>query len=270
MKRILAILMILAMVISLSACGNEEYDGINQPSSSGDTTAAATGDTDSQSAHVPEVTDTSDDNGEPVEDGPQEETAPEEPAEEVVNQSSILVAYFSRVGNTDWEDGVDAVSSASINIRNGEFYGNAQLLAQFAQEVTGGDLFLIETVEKYPSAYRATTDKAADEQDNDARPELASHVENMDGYDTVILIYPNWWGTLPQAVMTFLEEYDFSGKTILPLCTHEGSRMGSSEKDIKKLCPDVTLLDGLDIRGSKAPTAQDDVEKWINKSGILG
>lgn len=265
MKRILAILMVLAMVISLSACGNDEYDGMNQSSSSGDTTAATTGDTDYQSAHVPEVTDASDDNGEPVEYDSQDV-----PDEEAVNQSNILVAYFSRVGNTDWEDGVDAVSSASINIRNGEFYGNAQLLAQFAQEVTGGDLFLIETVEKYPSAYRATTDKAADEQDDDARPELASHVENMDGYDTIILIYPNWWGTLPQAVMTFLEEYDFSGKTILPLCTHEGSRMGSSEKDIKKLCPDAILLGGLDIRGSKAPKAKDDVEKWINKSGILG
>lgn len=265
MKRILAILMILAMVISLSACGSEDSDGINQPSSTGGTTAATTDDSEPQSDPVPEVADISYDNGEPTEDDTQDE-----PSEEVANQSNILVAYFSRVGNTEWEDGVDAVSSASINVRNGEFYGNAQLLAQFAQEVTSGDLFLIETVEKYPSAYRATTDKAADEQDDDARPELASYVENMDGYDTVILIYPNWWGTLPQAVMTFLEEYDFSGKTILPLCTHEGSRMGSSEKDIKKLCPDAILLDGLDIRGSKAPKAQDDVEKWINKSGILG
>ena len=262
MKRILAILIVLAMVISLSACGNGNNDDVDQSSSTDITTAATTDDNAPQSGDAPETS--------PDETEPQDKPSADEPAEGVAAQSNILVAYFSRVGNTDWEDGVDAVSSASINIRNGEFYGNAQLLAQFAQEVTGGDLFLIETVEKYPSAYRATTDKAADEQDDDARPELASHVENMDGYDTVILIYPNWWGTLPQAVMTFLEEYDFSGKTILPLCTHEGSRMGSSERDIKKLCPDAILLGGLDVRGSKAPSAQDDVEKWINKSGILG
>ena len=181
----------------------------------------------------------------------------------------ILVAYFSRVGNTIWEDGVDAVSSASINIQNGEFYGNAQLLAQMAQQITGGDLFLIQTVESYPSGYRDTTDKASVEQSNNARPALASHVKNMEQYDTIVLIYPNWWGTLPMPLYTFLEEYDFSGKTILPLCTHEGSRMGSSVSAIGQICPGATLLNGLDIRGSSAPSAQSDVEAWINNSGIL-
>ena len=181
----------------------------------------------------------------------------------------ILVAYFSRVGNTIWEDGVDAVSSASINIQNGEFYGNAQLLAQMAQQITGGDLFLIQTVESYPSGYRDTTDKASVEQSNNARPALASHVKNMEQYDTIVLIYPNWWGTLPMPLYTFLEEYDFSGKTILPLCTHEGSRMGSSVSAIAQLCPGATLLNGLDIRGSSAPSAQSEVEAWINNSGIL-
>lgn len=81
--------------------------------------------------------------------------------------------------------------------------------------------------------------------------------------------YPNWWGTLPQPVFTFLEEYDFSGKTILPLCTNEGSRLGQSESDIASICPDAQLLDGLSVRGSDAGSAQTEVEEWIGNSGIL-
>ena len=189
---------------------------------------------------------------------------------EPTGESNILVAYFSRVGNTVWEDGVDAIASASLNVQNGDYIGNAEYLAKMAQEVTGGDLFLIQTEETYPSDYRQTTDVASSEQAENARPALASHVENMDSYDTIVLIYPNWWGTLPQALFTFLEEYDFSGKTILPLCTHEGSRMGSSERAIAELCPGATLLDGLAVRGSSAPSAQADVEEWITGSGILG
>ena len=178
-------------------------------------------------------------------------------------ERNILIAYFSRVGNMNFDENIDAVTSASVNIDGSNVSGNAQLLAEMAQKVTGGDLFFIETVEKYPSDYRGTTDQAKIEQNDDARPELLSHVENMDAYDVVILIYPNWWGTLPQPVFTFLEEYDFSGKTILPLCTHEGSRLGRSESDIASICPDAQLLDGLSVRGSDAASAQTEVEEWI-------
>lgn len=189
--------------------------------------------------------------------------------ESTATGSNILVAYFSRVGNTDFEEDVDAFTSASLNGEWGAPAGNAELLAGMAQEVTGGDLFLIETVDKYPSDYGETTDVVAQEQDDNARPLLASHVENIDQYDTVSLIYPNWWGTLPQAVFTFLEEYDFSGKTILPLCTHEGSGMGRSEMDIAELAPDAQLLEGLAVRGSAAADAQEDVAEWIENSGIM-
>lgn len=102
-----------------------------------------------------------------------------------------------------------------------------------------------------------------------ARPLLASHVENMDQYDTVILIYPNWWGTIPQTLFTFLEEYDFSGKTILPLCTNEGSGMGRSEEDIAEVVPDALLLEGLPVRGSAAADSREDVAEWIENSGIM-
>ena len=197
------------------------------------------------------------------------ETVDNSNTEQPAESGKILIAYFSRVGNTNWESGVDAVASASLNVENGDFVGNAEILAKMAQQATGGDLFLIQTANTYPSDYRQTTDKAKEEQNNNARPALSSHVNNMDAYDTIILIYPNWWGTLPQPLFTFLEEYDFSGKTILPLCTHAGSSMGSSERDISRLCPNATLLDGLAVAGSGVNSAQSSVESWISNSGIL-
>ena len=249
MKKFIAILLVMLMLLSLSACGSK---------SSKDT---PTGNQSSVSAQ------------EPASSPAEEENDVENPSSEDDAEygSSILVAYFSRSGNTVWEDGVDAVTSASINVmQDGQFAGNAELLAGMARQVTGGDLFLIQTEDTYPSGYRDTTDLAKVEQNNGVRPALASHVENMDQYDTIVLVYPNWWGNLPQALYTFLEEYDFSGKTILPLCTHEGSRMGSTERTIASLCPDATLMDGLAVRGGSAAGAQSDVETWINNSGILG
>ncbi|MCH5185421.1 MAG: flavodoxin [Oscillospiraceae bacterium] len=258
MKKIIAIPLVLAVIMSMASCGNNNDNaGREQPTASVPTETVST----EQFTPIAETDSTTDDGGTAV--------ASETPEEQAENGSNILVAYFSRVGNTDWEDGVDAVSSASIIEENGEFVGNAEVLAEMAQQMTGGDLFLIETTEKYPSDYRKTTDVAKEEQNKDARPELASHVDNMDAYDTVVLVYPNWWGTLPQPLFTFLEEYDFSEKTILPLCTHGGSRMGSSEKDIADLCPDAKLLSGLAVSGSSAASSKSEVEKWISNSGIL-
>lgn len=252
MKKRFTALVILAMIFTMTTCGNKNDNEIsqqNQPS-------AATDDASDSSGTVRDLQDDLAETDSAQQDDP-------------VQGSNILVAYFSRVGNTVWEDGVDAVTSASLNVENSEFVGNAEYLARVAQEATGGDLFLIQTEETYPSDYRETTNVATEEQNDNARPALASHVENMDQYDTIVLIYPNWWGTLPQPLFTFLEEYDFSGKTILPLCTHEGSRMGRSEIAITELCPDAILLDGLAVRGSNASSAQSDVETWISNSGIL-
>lgn len=251
MKRIVPLLLMLLLAFSLSACGNSNENAESPGSTLSDESM--------QTSSPSEPPASANASG--------EESTASQPTEE--SGSNILVAYFSRVGNTDFEEGVDAVASASLNLEGDTLVGNAEVLARMAQEETGGDLFLIETVEKYPSDYDETTDVAAEEQDRDARPELASHVENMDQYDTVILIYPNWWGTLPQSLFTFLEEYDFSGKTILPLCTHAGSRMGRSEQDIAGLCPDATLLEGLAVSGSSVNEASADVAEWITNSGIL-
>ena len=269
MKKFTAILLTMVMILSLAACGSDSSEdtrtesqppvSVQEPTDTPDTPAEAEDENDAET---------------PSEDNePQEDSDTQAPATEIDTEgsSNILVAYFSRSGNTVWEDGVDAVTSASINVmEDGEFAGNAELLAGMAQQITGGNLFLIQTVNSYPSDYRETTDVAANEQDDDTRPELASHVENMEQYDTVVLVYPVWWGILPQPLVTFLEEYDFSGKTILPLCTHEGSRMGRTEQAIASLCPDATLLDGLAVRGGSAASAQSDVEAWLNSSGILG
>jgi len=199
-------------------------------------------------------------------DTPDTESVTEENTD--TQSSNILIAYFSRVGNTDFDSNIDATTSASININGSNFIGNCEVVAEFIQEQTGGDIFFIQTEEKYPSDYRATTDQASIEQTNNARPTLISSIENMDNYDTVVLIYPNWWGTLPQPLFTFLETYDFSGKTILPICTHEGSGLGSSARDIALICPDAELLDGLAIRGSNAASSQSAIEEWLRNSGL--
>lgn len=147
--------------------------------------------------------------------------------------------------------------------------GNTEVIANMIKENVGGDLFKIETVETYPSNYNAVVNVARKEQDADSRPELATKAENMDSYDVIYIGFPNWWSTIPMGVFTFFESYDFSGKTIIPFCTHEGSGMGRSERDIKKLCPKSNVLSGLPIRGSSVYRAEKEVSRWLQKLGML-
>jgi flavodoxin len=147
--------------------------------------------------------------------------------------------------------------------------GNTKVVANMIQEMTGGDVFCINTVKSYPEDYAETTNVAKKEQHDNARPELSSHVDNMESYNVIFLGYPNWYGTMPMPVFTFLEEYDFSGKTIIPFCTHEGSGLGHSEKDIAKLCPKASLLKGLAIQGSGVSAAKTDVMNWLHKLGMI-
>lgn len=164
----------------------------------------------------------------------------------------VLIAYYSRRGN---------------NYRNGEIVdlkvGNTEVIAGKIKVLTGGDTFYIETVKPYPTDYHETTRVAQKEQKENERPAIKGKVANMFDYDVIYLGYPNWWGTMPMAVFTFLESYDFSGKRIVPFCTHEGSAMGHSEQDIKKICPKAIVLKGLAIRGSNVQDADKAVENWI-------
>lgn len=168
----------------------------------------------------------------------------------------ILIAYYSRKGE-------NYMNGRIVNLTA----GNTEMAAKMAQELTGGDLFEIKTVKSYPDDYTETTEVAMVEKKTNARPELSTHVNNMDQYDTIILGYPNWWGTFPMAVFSFMEEYNFSGKTILPFCTHEGSGLGGSERDIRKLCPDARVMPGLAVRGGSVKSAREIINFWISKHG---
>ena len=162
---------------------------------------------------------------------------------ELKEQSSCLVVYFSQTGNTE-------------------------TIAGMIAEHTGGELFHVETVTVYPDEYNDLIEVAKEEQDNDERPELASAVEDMDRYQTVFIGFPNWWGTMPMAMFTFLESYDFAGKTVIPFCTHEGSALGRSESDIAALIPEAKLQKGLAVRGFNVDSAEDDVVSWLEELGF--
>ncbi|MDR2449009.1 MAG: NAD(P)H-dependent oxidoreductase [Prevotellaceae bacterium] len=166
-------------------------------------------------------------------------------AAQAQSKGKILVAYFSWGGNT-------------------------REVAKQIQQQTGGDLFEITTVKPYPKDYNECVAEAKKEQQANARPALAAEVKDMAAYDTVFVGYPNWWGTMPQVLFTFLEKYDLSGKTVVPFCTHGGGRWGRSLNDLKKLCPDATVLEGLAISGGMVRRSKDDVVKWLQKTGIVG
>lgn len=159
-------------------------------------------------------------------------------------QGKILIAYFSHSGNT-------------------------REIANQIHSLVGGDVFEIRSVQTYPNEYNAVVDQAKKEQQANLRPALAANVPNIDSYSVVFVGFPNWWGTMPMPVFTFLEGHNLKGKTVIPFCTHEGSRMGRSVGDIRKLCPQSTVRDGLAVRGHDVKNARDDVAQWLRGMGLL-
>ncbi|MGC4116841.1 MAG: flavodoxin [Myxococcales bacterium] len=170
-----------------------------------------------------------------------------------------LIAFYSRRGS-NYVDG-DIVDLP---------LGNTEVAAQTIQKRTGGELFRIETVKPYPADYHETTEVSRQELRQKARPALVAPVADVAAFDVVVLGYPNWWGTMPMAVCTFLEAQRWSGKTILPLCTHEGSGLGRSEADLRKLCPGAKVLGGLAIRGSGVRSAEAEIAEWLDASRLFG
>lgn len=148
---------------------------------------------------------------------------PEPVTEEEQSGSSILVVYFSLAGNADLSD-VDAMSSASL-LQN---QGHAETVAKHIHDIVGGDLVLVETVDKYPADDNEAHDYAYREEKKGARPKLKTNINNMDQYDTVFIGYPNWWYDMPMAMYSFVEAHDFSGKTVIPFCTHNGGGFSKS------------------------------------------
>ena len=158
-------------------------------------------------------------------------------------------------------------SRADQNYVNGEIknltVGNTEVAAGMIQKLTGADIFKIEPRHAYSKDYNECIAQAQDDQRRDVRPKLPGYPTSIDPYENIYLGFPNYWGTMPMAVYTFLEHFDFTGKTIKPFCTHEGSGLGSSVRDIQKLCPGANVEAGLAIRGGSVKNAEKDIEEWV-------
>ena len=251
MKKFLSFLSALALCCALSACGG-------QGAGTGASQAPAT----SQPTQPPVSTQSL--------ETPDPSASPDVPAlsapvDETAGEGRVLIAYFAYGENAPLADGVDASTSASIQYRDGKLTGNTGLVAGMIADATGGDLFSILTAEQYPDSYDDTIDVGQEEKRADARPELSSHIEDLDRYDTIFLGFPNWWGDMPMAVYSFLDEYDFSGKTIVPFVTSGGSGFSNTIRAIEDAEPDATVLEGLALRDSRSTQAEGDVTEWLDR-----
>ncbi len=159
------------------------------------------------------------------------------------NDGKVLIVYFSWSGNTR-----DIANNIHSRI--------------------DADIVEITPVKPYSTDYNTVLMEAQEDQHKKARPELNEHIDNMEQYDTILLGYPNWWASIPMPIATFLESYDFSGKTIVPFCSHGGGRFGQSLTAIAKLAPDSDIGEGLSVHYSGGSTLDDDISEWLSKNGI--
>ena len=228
MKKWTSLFLALAMAFSLAACGNSNQENSPEPpaSVSGSTTEETSAPTDTET---------------PAE-GPVEEPS-EEPAERETStagdSSSVLIAYFSWSGNTEQ-------------------------VAQIIQQETGGDLFEIAPAAAYTDDYNELLDIAQQEQSDNARPELAGQVENWEQYDTVFVGYPNWWSDAPMAVYTFVESYDWDGKTLVPFNTSASGGFGRSLSGLEKSASGAVILEGISFTERTLGDAQSEVTAWLD------
>lgn len=166
-----------------------------------------------------------------------------------------LIAYYSRRGK---------------NLVNGTVQdlpvGNTELLATILQKLTDGDIYRIEPVEDYSEDYYRCIDQARRDLCRGVRPELKDPPESIGTYDVIYLGYPNYWGTMPVAVFSFLERFDFDRKTIKPFCTHEGGGMGHSERDIRRVCPTARVSTGFPVLGTQVGEELSDLQAWIQQT----
>ena len=227
------------MIVSLAACGREDTSQENS------------------NENVQAIQETEQDAGE------QNETA--DSGSDQNTGSNILIAYFSVPEDIDIS-GIDADAGASVVVQNGGAVGNMQFMAEAIQQAVGGDLFRIETEEEYPLDHDPLVDQAADEQSENARPALSTHIENLENYDTIFVGYPNWWGDMPQPMYSFFEEYDFAGKTIIPFNSHGGSGFSDTISTIEDMQPDAAVVeDGLTISRNDVAVSNQEVMEWAKE-----
>lgn len=232
MTKFFPIILTCTMLIGLTACGNNpppsKITSAVQPSNALATTVSA------------------------------EKNNPSTPNKE---SSNILIAYFTMPET----DVVDTVSSASNLVINGKSMGNTQFIAQVIQEETKGDLFKIETVQKYPGSHEPLVNLAKNEQQKNIRPQLSGTIQNLDNYDIIFIGYPNWWGDMPMPLYSFLETTNLSGKTIIPFSTHGGSGFSSTISDIVSLQPKATVVrEGFTVSRNNVGNAKTNVKNWLN------
>lgn len=177
-----------------------------------------------------------------------------------------LVVYFTR-SDVIKTDGVDATSSASLNIMEDGHAGNTEIPAKIIQNLTGADLYSIQTKRYYRSPFMGTSATAWIEETFDMRPELAAKPDSLEKYDVIYVGYPIWWFNAPMAVGTFLESYDLSGKTIIPFCTSEDNGIEVSMDYIRECSKDAKVIDGLRIAGNSAD--EETLREWLTEKGLI-
>lgn len=223
MKKIISVIMILALIFALAGCAadNNTTDESRPAETKAVKATVQANETNAAEDNTPDTT-----------------------------GSSSIVVYFSRTGE---QYGVGVIDK-----------GNTAIVADMIIEQTGADSFEITPKEdNYPMTYSELTNYAKEEQNNNARPEIASTIENFDSYDTIYLGYPIWWGDLPMICYTFLESYDFSGKTIIPFCTHAGSGDAGTQSKIQAAAPNADVKEVLAIAGTDTQNDQDSVKSQV-------
>ncbi len=172
--------------------------------------------------------------------------------------AKTLIAFYSRADENYFGGAMRYVK-----------VGNTEIVCDIMKELIPADSFKIEMKEPYSPVYMTCIEQAKRDLREKNRPELVRFPDSIDAYDTIVLAYPNYWGTMPMAVVTFLERFDFSGKTILPLCTNEGSGMGGSERDVRRYAPGAEVKQGLSVLGSAAADAKGSLQRWFEANGLL-
>ena len=240
MKRMVFAAAALLLALCVAACSAGEPASSQLSSSSGSSSSALSSSSQPESAAEDASPETSTPTAEPQETTSQPESAP---SEESAPAGGTLIAYFSWSGNTE-------------------------AMAQMIQAETGGELFAIAPATPYTDDYDALLDVAQQEQAEDARPELAASVENWDSCDVIFVGYPDWWSDAPMVIYSFLESYDWTGKTLVPFCTSGGSGFGRSLDRLSDSAPGATILEGLHVSGSSAADSGDQVAEWIAGLGL--
>lgn len=241
-KRIFSLILGVFMVMGLSACGSTQ-----EPDSSEVQTPAPVQTEESTEATA----------GETSEDAVSEQTG----------DGKSLVVYFSMPETTN-PDNMNAEEEYSTVVIDGEVLGNTQYVAYVIQENTGADIFRIEPVTPYPMNHAELEEVATEEKRNNAMPEIAAQVENIEQYETIFFGYPNWYADMPRIIYSFLEQYDLSGKTIIPFVTSGGSGFSNTISTIANLEPDANVeTDGFSISRTAVQDAEQEIIQWVNDLG---